>query len=72
MARVWYSSSGLPKRSTQTWVKTWKFQITESVVTMTISGRRIGRVTARNTCHGLAPSTVAASESSRGTWDRPA
>ena len=49
-----------------------KFQITDSVVTMTISWRRIGRVMLRSACQAVAPSTVAASSSSFGTWVRPA
>src|SRR4051795_2272639 len=72
VARVWNSSSGLPSRSTQGWVNRPKFQITDSVVTMMINGRRIGRMMLRSVCHGEAPSTVAASINSRGTWVRPA
>src|SRR5258705_4380861 len=44
----------------------------DSVVTMPSRGRRIGRVTARKMCQTFAPSTVAASISSFGTWVRPA
>jgi hypothetical protein len=53
-------------------VKRPKFQITESVVTIMISGFRIGRMMLRSACQGVAPSTVAASSSSLGTWVRPA
>jgi hypothetical protein len=62
----------LLSRNAQTWVKRPKFQITERVVTMISSGRRIGRMMVRSVCHGLAPSTIAASRSSCGTWVRPA
>ena len=56
----------------QTWSKTLKSQIVDSVARITKTGRSIGATTNQKTWSGLAPSTSAASIRSRGTCDSPA
>ena len=47
-------------------------QMTDRVVSITMIGLRMGRVTYRKTPQAPAPSSRAASSSSAGTWVRPA
>jgi hypothetical protein len=67
-----YSRLGRWLSITQIWVKTLKSQMVERVARMRKMGLRTGKVMWRNTCQAPAPSTLAASSSSAGTWVRPA
>nr|WP_241684523.1 hypothetical protein [Actinomadura sp. J1-007] len=65
-------SRGCPLVVVKTRSKSWSAVIICQITTNVVAGRSCGSVTFLNACHGLAPSTSAASLSSPGTSWRAA